>query len=361
MNDAQRTVDVRTGTPYRVHIGPGVLARTREFIESSGGGPAVVLTDANVAPLYREGLGLEAPTITVPAGEETKSFVHLERVLDFMAQTELDRKASLIALGGGVIGDLGGFAASLYMRGIAVVQCPTTLLSQVDSSVGGKTAVNLGAGKNLAGTFHQPAAVFADTSTLASLEIDEYRSGLGEVIKSALIGDADLFALLERETPAVMERDPALLGEIVERSVRVKADIVQRDEKETGDRKKLNLGHTFAHAIEHVAGYGTIPHGIAVGVGLQLALTASQSVGRLTDDELCRRTHDLLDALGLASDLDSLRQRYGVDLSADELAQAMRLDKKGSAGTPRFVLAAGSGDLAFDCELDPKLVRELFR
>jgi len=315
-----------------------------------------VLTDEHVGPLYRERLGLDAPVLTVPAGEGSKSFAVLERVLDFLASSRLDRRGVLVALGGGVVGDLGGLAASLYMRGISLVQCPTTLLSQVDSSVGGKTAVNLKAGKNLAGTFHQPSAVFADTSTLDTIEDEELGSGVGEVLKSALIGDAHLLELLERETSAVVRRDPGVLAEVVERSVRVKAAVVERDQHEAGERKKLNLGHTFAHAIEHVAGYGRVPHGIAVGVGLRLALEASSCQGWIEDGELVSRIEALLEGFDIPTSLHGLRDRYTVPLAAEDLVRAMRLDKKGAEGEPRFVLPRGIGSIELDRELAPELL-----
>jgi 3-dehydroquinate synthase len=361
VNNTQRTVRVLTQRPYEVVIGPGVLERAQAFIERRSGA-FIVLTDETVEPLYLEGLGLsdKERVLTVPPGEGSKSFEHLERVLDFMAAGGLDRASFLVALGGGVIGDLGGLAASLYMRGVEVVQCPTTLLSQVDSSVGGKTAVNLQAGKNLAGAFHQPCAVFADTRTLASLESEEFRSGLGEVVKSALIGDKELLARLEGETIALLDRDPELLGEIVERCVGVKRAIVERDEREAGDRRKLNLGHTFAHAIEHVAGYGTVPHGIAVGTGLVLALEASQQSGTLRDGTLPERVRRLLDTLGIPVSLPVLRQRYDVALRGEDLLDAMRLDKKGTAGMPRFILVAEIGEVAVDCELEPELLAQRF-
>jgi len=360
VSDAYRRVDVRTGTPYTVTIGSRALEGAQGFLTDRGGS-GVVLTDENVGPLYLERLGVEAPTMVVPAGEEAKSFQHLERVLDFMAAAALDRGSWLAALGGGATGDLGGLAASLYMRGVELIQLPTTLLSQVDSSVGGKTAVNLAAGKNLAGTFHQPAAVFADVDTLATLSEEELHSGLGEVVKSALIGDAVLFALLERESSRVLGREREVLCEVVERSVRVKAAVVEADEHEAGERKKLNLGHTFGHAIEHVAGYGKIPHGIAVATGLQLAIEAGARMDKLVDPDLPERLRKLLSTLGLFPLLGDLRRRYGVALESAALEEAMRLDKKGRAGRPHFVLAEGIGSVSVDCDLGPGVLHDLLR
>jgi len=344
-------IRVATRTPYEVAVGRGVLAELDSALPE--GSPCAVLSDANVARLHAARLGRAAglPRLAVPPGEDSKAFATLERVLDFLLASNLDRRSTLVLLGGGVVGDLGGLAAALFMRGIACVQCPTTLLAQVDSSVGGKTAVNLRAGKNLAGAFHQPRLVLADTETLATLPDEELRSGLGEVLKSALLGDAELFALLEREAEAVLARDAEVLGEVVARCVRVKAAIVARDEDERGERKLLNLGHTFAHGIEQAAGFGAIPHGVAVAVGLALALAASEGLGLLEDRALRPRLAALLAALGLPLDLATLRARTGLRLAPDELARGMRHDKKGRAGRPAFVLVRGLGRVDFDVEL----------
>ena len=351
-------IRIETEPTYDVVVGAGSLRSAGGALGGASG--CVVVSDENVAPLYRtrlEGLA-DAPSITLPAGEETKSFQHLERLLDELASHTLDRNARLVALGGGVIGDLVGLAASLYMRGIGVVQCPTTLLSQVDSSVGGKTAVNLSAGKNLAGTFHQPSAVFADTETLATLSGEEFASGLGEVVKSGLLGDEQLLVLLETHADAILERDPQVLEQVVERCVRVKAAVVAADEREIGARRTLNLGHSFAHAIEHVAGFGRIPHGIAVGVGLNLALQASRQLG--IDERLIERNRELLSRLGLPTSLEELRRGYDCGLDPSELAASLRLDKKSKAGEARFVLLEAVGRASSDHVLDGERVIELF-
>jgi 3-dehydroquinate synthase len=346
-----KTVRVATDPPYEVRIGRGLLgdvaAETARFSRRA------VLTDDVVAPLHLARLGLvTVPSTAIAAGEASKSFPVLERVLEFMAASDLDRSSCLVALGGGVVGDLGGLAASLYMRGIAVVQVPTTLLAQVDASVGGKTAVDLAAGKNLAGTFHQPAAVFADPETLATLPEHEFRSGLGEVVKSALIEGEEALVALERAVPAIRARDLEVMTEIVARCVALKAAIVARDPQERAERKKLNLGHTFAHAIERAAGYGVVPHGLAVAVGLSLALRTSREVGLLSDVALPGRVEDLLRRLGLPRDVDSLRATHpGVPDSA-RIAAAMRHDKKGAAGRPRFVLPEAAGRLEVDVAID---------
>lgn len=345
------TIEVGTGARYEVVVGPGVLAEAPRAI---GAERAVVLADASVARLHGARLGELAtlPWLTLPPGEASKAFPTLERVLDFLAAHDLDRRSRLVAFGGGVIGDLGGFAASIYMRGIAFVQCPTTLLAQVDASVGGKTAVNLARGKNLAGTFHQPAAVFADTSVLATLPEDEYLSGLGEVVKTALVGDAGLLELLEEAAERVRTRDADLLADLIGRAVRVKARVVASDAREEGPRKTLNLGHTFAHGIEHAAGFGTIPHGLAVAAGLVLALEASRRSGVLEDAALPARVAALLARLGLPASLAELRERSGQRLDAGELLSGMRHDKKGRAGEPALVLARRIGELLWDERID---------
>lgn len=350
-DSTERVVHVATDPPYDVRIGRGILGgietETARFTRRA------ILTDENVEPLHAGRLAsLGAPVIAVPAGERSKRLATLERVLDFLAASGLDRGSCLVALGGGVVGDLGGLAASLYMRGIACVQAPTTLLAQVDASVGGKTAVDLEAGKNLAGTFHQPSTVFADTETLATLPEVEIRSGLGEVVKCALIEGEEALASLERAAPAIRAREPDVFDAIVERCVRLKAEIVRRDPKETGERKTLNLGHTFAHAIERAAGYGTIPHGIAVGVGITLALRLARVAGRLEDAGLPGRIERLLESLDLPSDLAALRRSQAGFPGAKALALAMRHDKKGAAGIPRFVLPRRAGIVERDVEVE---------
>jgi 3-dehydroquinate synthase len=283
----------------------------------------------------------------VPAGEESKSLEALGRVLDFLVEARLDRSSALVLLGGGVVGDLGGLAAALYLRGIDAVHCPTTLLAQVDSAVGGKTAVNLRAGKNLAGAFHQPRAVHADVETLATLADEELCSGLGEVLKSALVGDPELFLLLEEHAEGLLARAPELLAGVVERCVRIKVAVVERDEREAGERKRLNLGHTFAHAIEQASGW-RVPHGMAVAAGVCLALRASGELGLLADAELPARTARLCARLGLPASLAELRGRYRAELAPAALCAALGRDKKGRAGEPALVLPRALGELELD-------------
>lgn len=353
---SERRLRVATAPAYEVRIGRGLLAAVAE---AAGDRPVVVLTDETVERLHGARLtGLErAPRVVVAPGEGSKSFATLERVLEALADAGLDRRSRLVALGGGVVGDLGGLAASLYMRGIEFVQCPTTLLSQVDSSVGGKTAVNLRAGKNLAGTFHQPRAVLADVDTLATLSEEEYASGLGEVLKTALLEGGELLALLEARADELRARAPEVLVDVVARCVATKAAVVARDEREAGPRKALNLGHTFAHGIEHAAGYGTVPHGVAVAVGLRLAAEYARRCGAAEDATLPERVARLLSALGLPAELAALRAR--VALPAEALLEGMRHDKKGAAGVPRLVLLERPGAPLLDVEAEPALLREL--
>lgn len=352
-------IRVATQPPYTVHVGRGVLDELRTICGRAS--RVFVLTDENVA--RHQGARLadlaNATTLAVAPGEASKSFATLERVLDALAAAGLDRQSVLVAFGGGVVGDLGGLAAALYMRGIECVQVPTTLLAMVDSSVGGKTAINLAAGKNLAGVFHQPRLVCADPSTLATLADDEYRSGLGEVLKTAVL-DADLFELVEREHGALVERDPRVVGEVVRGCVVRKAAIVAQDPHERGPRKLLNLGHTFAHAIEHTAGFGTIPHGVAVATGVVLAARLGVALGR-AQPGLVTRIERVAGALALPTTLAELRDTHRVALTDDALVAAMRLDKKSRSGDPRFVVPYEVGSVAYDAAVPEASLRAVLR
>lgn len=354
---SRTVVEVGTDPAYDVSVGPGVMADVAGCAGRSGARVAV-LADARVAELHaRRLIGLErAPRLDVPPGEGSKSLARLAEVLDFLADAELDRSSCLVTLGGGVAGDLGGLAASLFKRGIAVVHAPTTLLAQVDASVGGKTAVNLAAGKNLAGTFHQPRAVFADTATLATLPKDELRSGFGEVVKTALVEGEALLALVEASAGALVARDPDALERVVAACVRTKAHVVADDPRESGPRRALNLGHTFAHGIESVAGYGTVAHGVAVAAGLGLALAASRALGILEDASLEERTRRLLAALDLPPDLAALRASSGLALPASDVARAMGHDKKGKVGAPELVLLARAGAIEPGVRVEPAVL-----
>jgi len=354
-----RRIAVATRVPYEVVVGRGALGGLAQAL--AGSSATALVSDEHV--LAAQGARLAAlsatPRLALAPGEGSKSFATLERVLDFLLAAGLDRRSRLVAFGGGVVGDVAGLAAALFQRGIEFVQAPTSLLAQVDSSVGGKTAVNLRAGKNLAGVFHQPCAVLADTETLATLPAVELASGLGEVLKTALVGDAGLLDELEAAPEAVLARDADRLEELVARCVTVKARLVAADEEERDVRKFLNLGHTFGHALEQAAGPGTIPHGVAVAVGLGLALEASARSGLLGDPALPARVAQLGTRLGLPASLGELRARHGLALAAEELVQAMRHDKKGAAGRPRFVLLRAAGDPVHGVELDERLLATL--
>lgn len=349
-------------THYDVHVGAGVRESIASAVDAADADRVAIVADSRVTALHGplELSGASVPTLELDGGEGIKTLSALGDVLDFCAGASLSRKSILVAYGGGTIGDLTGLAASLFKRGLRVVQVPTTLLSQVDASVGGKTAINLAAGKNLAGTFHQPSAVFCDTALLGTLSADEFQSGLGEVLKTALVAGEESLGHLETDAPALLGRDSLALQATVARCVATKARIVESDPEERGPRRKLNLGHTFAHAIEHAAGYGRIPHGIAVAVGLQLAARASQSVLAGAVDG-CDRVEALLEALGLPHSLQALRERYDLEsaLNRDALVEGLGHDKKGRVGSPEFVLMHEPGQLELGVTIDLAELRAL--
>jgi 3-dehydroquinate synthase len=315
-----------------------------------------ILTDSSLARMQSDFLTAafgDAPRLVVANGEESKSVAQLARVWDFLAAEKLDRGGVLYAVGGGVIGDLGGFAAASWLRGIAYVQVPTTLLSMVDSSVGGKTGINISAGKNLVGAFHQPRTVFIATGILATLPAREFAAGMAEVIKYGLLGDAALFTQLER-TP--LRPDSDTLGAVVRRCCALKARIVEADERETaseGGRALLNLGHTFGHAIENVAGYGEYLHGEAVAIGLVAAAHLSQHLG-LVDSALIDRVERILAA-------HALPKRLRAPLPLADLRAAMSRDKKVRAGGLRFVVLRALGEAATQGNIPPELADASFR
>ena len=299
-------------------------------------GRCLLVTDENVAAHYRtpltrtlEDAGWTVKTVVLPPGESTKSADHLHTLYDEALDWGIDRQTPVFSLGGGVIGDLAGFAAATLLRGLPLVHLPTSLLAQVDAAVGGKTAINHRTGKNLIGAFYQPRLVCADPSTLDTLPMDEYTGGMAEVVKHALIGDADLFDYLDDHlVPVFSRRDRGAVAETIERAVQVKAEIVSADEREEGRRAILNFGHTFAHAIEAVAGYGTFSHGEAVAVGMRAGLYLSH---RRHPEAIPR---DRADHLIRAIPVDADPER----LSFDALYRAMDADKKNEGGTIRFVL-----------------------
>jgi len=339
---------------HPVHVGTGLLDRLGELARAAGltPGRAALITDANVARLYGAraaaslaAAGFAAATIEVAAGEASKSLATLEQVYDQLAAASLDRTSAVFALGGGVVGDLAGFAAATYLRGLAVVQVPTTMTAQVDSALGGKTGVNLHAAKNLVGAFHQPRLIVADVTTLLTLPEREFREGLAEVIKYGAIMDAPMVAALETAMPAILARDPEQLGRIVDQSLRHKAAVVASDEREGGLRKVLNFGHTIGHALEASAGYGSYFHGEAVAIGMVAAANLSRVHAGLSAAEADRLTR-LIEATGLPTQMPSA-------WCGEEFERALKLDKKRAGAAIEFVLLDRLGHalirtLAFD-------------
>jgi 3-dehydroquinate synthase len=324
---------------YPIHIGSGLLAQGG-WAEAIRGRDVLVVTDANVAPLYLAAVeaalqGRHVATMVLPPGEQEKTLARFGETIAALAAMRANRDATVVALGGGVVGDLAGFAAACWMRGIAFVQLPTTLLAMVDSSVGGKTAVDLPQGKNLVGAFHQPNAVIADIDTLATLPPRELRAGLAEVVKYGAIRDPDFFAWIEQHAMALLSGDAVALAEAVERSCRHKAGIVARDETEQGERALLNFGHTFGHALETASGYGELLHGEAVAIGMVMAARLSAALG-LAPPEDAERLTRLLAHLGLP-----LFPRSTSDPA--QLLELMRLDKKSLSGRLRLILWRGLG------------------
>jgi len=346
------SVEVRLPEGSRVCIGAGAIDAAHAALGEvlQGGERACLVTDERVGALYAERLlqGLIVPVVHVANGEACKDFAHLQRVLELLAGARLQRSSTVFTLGGGAVSDLGGLAASLYMRGTRVIHCPTTLLAQVDAAIGGKTAINSSAGKNLFGSFHHPSAVFCDTSLLASLDETDWRSGLGEVVKYGLVSGEELLVLLEAQAEAIAGRDPEQLACVVEACVHVKVGVVARDPNEHGERKTLNLGHTFAHAIESSTPTGSIPHGVAVAVGLVLALDCSAELGVLEDPELPQRARALLERFGLPTSPAALPAPV---LELEPLLEAMQLDKKNRAGGLRLVLPRSAGRVAWDVQV----------
>ncbi len=344
-----QTVHVELGErSYDVEIGPDLLAQAGARIAPMLHRPKVaVLTDENVAALHLEALrdglataGIEMSSLALPAGEATKSWPHFERAVEWLLAEKVERRDIVIALGGGVIGDLAGFAAAVLRRGVRFVQIPTSLLAQVDSSVGGKTGINAPQGKNLIGAFHQPSLVLADTSVLGTMTQRDFRSGYGEVVKYGLLGDADFFEWLEGNGTKVSSGDMAARVRAVTRSVQMKADIVARDETEQGDRALLNLGHTFCHALEAATGYSDrLLHGEGVAIGCALAFELSARLGLCSQEDPSRvRAH--LKAMGMKTDLADIP---GDLPGAEALVDLMAQDKKVIDGQLRFILARGIG------------------
>jgi len=333
-------IDLKLGRRgYPILIGPGLLGSPAVLGAHATALKLLVVTDEVVAPLWlprlEQGLaGRAFAKCVLPGGEEQKTLGNVAAIIDALVAARLHRDGMVLALGGGVIGDIAGFAAASYQRGIAFVQLPTTLLAQVDSAVGGKTGVNHPGGKNLIGAFHQPSAVITDTDTLATLPDRELRAGYAEIVKAALVADAEFFRWLEENSAALLARDPEALAHAIRRACEIKAAIVADDEREEGRRALLNLGHSFAHAIEAGAGYGRVLHGEAVAAGLVLAAELSVRMGRLPGAE-ARRIRELLATAGLPVDPPRLGRQRMLDL--------MGMDKKVAGGQLRLVLLDAIG------------------
>jgi 3-dehydroquinate synthase len=355
-----RIVNVPLGArSYEIKIGPGLLPDLGHHCAGLNlGSRCAVISDKNVAPRFARAVqlslkkaGFDSVLIAVPAGETAKSLKVVEQCYDALAKHRLERKSFIVALGGGVVGDLAGFVAATYLRGVAFVQVPTTLLAQVDSSVGGKVGVNLKAGKNLVGAFHQPRLVLCDIDALRTLPLREFRAGLAEVIKYGIIYDAALFGRLERDLAKLLKREPKTLTEVIARCCEIKAEVVGQDETESGLRAILNFGHTIGHAIENISGYGKYLHGEAISIGQIAAAQLSAATLGLTEGET-ERIRAIFRRAGLPTQ---------IQLSANQrkkLLGAMRLDKKVSGGEVKFVLAKRIGETVWGQNVPEELIQK---
>ena len=363
MTDSIVHVDL-PGRAYDILIGPALLQDAGTHVAQLGGRKQVcIVTDETVAQLHLPALeaalqaaGLEPAALSLPAGEGTKCWSELEKTVEWLLTEKVERGDVVIAFGGGVIGDLAGFAAAILRRGVRFVQMPTSLLAQVDSSVGGKTGINSPIGKNLIGAFHQPSLVLADTALLDSLTDRDFLAGYGEVVKYGLLGDAEFFAWLEREGPAIAAGDMAARVRAVTRSCQMKAEIVIRDETEQGERAFLNLGHTFGHALEAATGYSErLLHGEGVAIGCALAFALSARLGLCSQEEPSRvRAH--LRAMGMKVDLADIP---GDLPDADALLGLMAQDKKVRDGQLRFILARAIGEVFVSADVPKDVVRSV--
>lgn len=353
-----QTLTVELGArSYPIHVGEGILSRAGELLQQAGlRGRVAIVTNPTVAQLYLDSVhdalrqaGFEVAPILVPDGEEHKNLASLSTIFDRLIGEKFDRKSCVLALGGGVVGDLAGFAAATYLRGIPYVQVPTTLLAQVDSSVGGKTGVNHQDGKNLIGAFYQPRLVLIDVDALCSLPRRELVAGLAEVIKYGIIQDPALFNLLEKNIEKLVEADRQLLIQVITTSCAIKAKVVEKDEREDDYRAVLNFGHTLGHALEAATGYRQFLHGEAVGVGMAEAAAISAYEG-FCDQGSLDRIRGLIKKAGLPSEIPS-------GLPRRTLIAGMELDKKSSSGKIKFVMCVGIGKTCFHW-LTPEQVME---
>ncbi|MCB1773459.1 MAG: 3-dehydroquinate synthase [Gammaproteobacteria bacterium] len=345
-----RTLTVDLGDrSYPIFIGPDLVDRADLYRPYVHGRQVMVVTNETVGPLYLERVigalaDFRVETVVLPDGEQYKNLDVLDRIYTALLEARFDRRCTLVALGGGVVGDMTGYAAASYQRGVNFIQVPTTLLSQVDSSVGGKTGVNHALGKNMIGAFHQPQCVIADTATLNTLPDRELSAGLAEVIKYGLINDPEFFTWLETAMPKLRQRDPDALSHAIERSCADKAAIVAADELEAGQRALLNLGHTFGHAIETGMGYGTWLHGEAVAAGMCMAAAMSARLGWLTPSDV-EQVRRVVASAGLPVDPPP-------EVSAQRFSELMAVDKKVMDGKMRLVLMQGLGQSVISGDFD---------
>ncbi|MBT6343725.1 MAG: 3-dehydroquinate synthase [Tateyamaria sp.] len=351
---------------YDVIIGPGLLADSGTLITPFLQRARVaIVTETHVASLhldrFRSGLvkaGVECSVLELPPGESTKSWLYLTKVTEWLLYEKIERHDVVVALGGGVVGDLVGFAAAILRRGVRLIQIPTSLLAQVDSSVGGKTGINTCHGKNLVGAFHQPCLVLADSSVLQTLSSRDFLAGYGEVMKYGLLGDADFWSWLEVNASAMVDGDMTLRIAAVKKSVQMKADIITHDETEQGDRALLNLGHTFCHALEAATGYSDrLLHGEGVAIGCGLAFAISARMGLISQEEPSR-IHEHLQSMGMKINLTDIS---GALPSAEDLLVLMGQDKKVVSGRLNFVLAKGIGNTFVTDKVEPNTVIEVLK
>ncbi len=339
---------------YPIYIGPNLIGQADLFDRHIHSSQVMVVANETVAPLYLDRViakleGRQVATVILPDGESLKTMASAMQIFDELLRLKFSRNATLIALGGGVIGDLAGFAAACYQRGIPFIQIPTTLLAQVDSSVGGKTAVNHPLGKNMIGAFYQPQCVLADTTLLNTLPDRELCAGLAEVIKYGLIRDPEFFCWLEGKIEALLSRDAEALSYAIERSCANKAEVVAADERENGERATLNLGHTFGHAIETGLGYGAILHGEAVAVGMCQAADLSRRLGWLNDADVARIARLLKQA--------RLPITPPAELDAEQFLELMAVDKKNVDGKLRLILLEKIGKATLPISVDVSLLK----
>ena len=349
---------------YPIFVAEGLLADTQKLRElllaRIQGRQVAIVTNKVVAPLYLDALlealhGLQVDVMQMDDGEAEKNLQVYQQTMDFLLAARHNRSTCLIALGGGVVGDLCGFVAATFQRGVDFVQIPTTLLAQVDSSVGGKTAVNHPQGKNMIGAFHQPVAVLADTATLGTLPSREYAAGLAEVVKYGVIEDAAFFEFLEQHSDDLLAKDGAVLSQVILRCCAIKAEVVSADERESGRRAILNYGHTFGHGIEKLCGYGQWLHGEAVAIGMVMAARLSVAVAGL-DESVVTRLTALLRRLGLPTALDQASRKVAT---IEAMMDVMGLDKKVVDGRLRFIVASQLGQVQVRDDIDAAVLRNV--